>query len=138
MLCFSQKEPDKIYYGSGYKSRWFLHSRVPRASITNSCLGLYTLESRRKLRDVCVVLKLLNGSSKSSTPKSFSVFPSVTRAGSIELSYAKPRYNLQASLFAGRAQGAFCKRENLPPRSPWCVHKDGKTCPVRVSGLEKV
>lgn len=36
----------------------FLHSRIRRDSIVNSYLGLHTLESRRKLRDACIVFKL--------------------------------------------------------------------------------
>lgn len=96
----------------------FLYSRIPRASIRNAYFGLHTLESRRKLKDVCTVLKMLTGRVRCSVSECYSVTPSRTRGGSMKLTFARASTNLRARSFTCRAASAFVALRFGVPASP--------------------
>lgn len=85
----------------------FLYSRVPRAQIRNKYLRLNTLQSRRRLRDVCVVFKMLAGIIDIDNSKFFSFIPSKTRGSSEKISCEKPRTNLRLNYFTCRALSCY-------------------------------
>ncbi|EYB86771.1 hypothetical protein Y032_0273g977 [Ancylostoma ceylanicum] len=87
----------------------FLYSKIPRATIRNAYFGLPSLESRRRLFDVCMVHKLLHSPASWQSSTFFKLIPSRTRGGCHKPSYMRARTKLRNNVFAIRAVAAYLK-----------------------------
>ncbi|XGW17004.1 hypothetical protein V3C99_001991 [Haemonchus contortus] len=87
----------------------FLLSRIPKAVIRNKYFNLSTLESRRKVFDVCMVYKLLYQCNEFGPFEIYKTVRSRTRGGPIKIFLARPRTNVRAKSFTFRAGSLFNK-----------------------------
>lgn len=92
-----------------FRSDNFLHSRIPRSNIRNKYFNLNTLESRRKVRDVCTLFKMLARVIDIDLSQFYSIISSRTRGGSEKISYRSPRTALRRSVFTCRAASSYLK-----------------------------
>lgn len=108
-ICRMEKVQNNFTRKLLLRTNSFLYSRVPKASIRNKYLGIPTLESRRKVFDVCLVHKLLNFTPASGPCKFFKTKKSLTRGEPKKLSLPRPRTRLRATSFTYRAGSLYLK-----------------------------
>lgn len=85
------------------------YSCVPNYAHRNKLLGLESLAFRRKFYDLIMVYKLIKGFTRMSSDRFFKLLPSVTRGGSIKLSYSRARTGTRCRFFANRAGSNFVR-----------------------------
>ena len=83
------------------------YSIIPEATIRNRQLKLFSLESRRKVFDMCMVHKLLNPSSMFGPKNFFKTTNSRTRGTAVKIFLARPKSSLRAKSFTYRAGSAY-------------------------------
>ena len=85
----------------------FLYSRIPSAKFRNSYYNLPSLESRRKVADVCMVFKMLCGMQRVELSKFYKVNSSITRGGAEKIFYVGPRTTTRLKSFTCRAGSSY-------------------------------
>ncbi|EYB85564.1 hypothetical protein Y032_0296g1706 [Ancylostoma ceylanicum] len=97
----------------------FLYSRIPGARITNAYYNIHTLESRRKMLDVCTLYKMLWGMLKVDLSKIFTIVKSKTSGSSEKISYVGPKTTIRHVSFTCRAGSSYLSlRYGLVPSPP--------------------
>ncbi|XGW32188.1 hypothetical protein V3C99_010399 [Haemonchus contortus] len=95
----------------------FLYSRIPKAAIRNQYLGLTSLETRRRVFDLCMVHRLVHDTCGHGS-NVFKLTHSRTRGGCMKISLARPKTNLRASSFTFRAGSDYLRVVKNIPVSP--------------------
>ncbi|EYC13222.1 hypothetical protein Y032_0044g1043 [Ancylostoma ceylanicum] len=83
------------------------YSKIPSPKDRNKSLLLPTLESRRKLFDVCMVHKIIKGVNGMHTRDFYTIVPSRTRGSSYKISYRKPQTRCRFTSFTARAGSLY-------------------------------